>query len=144
MRINDKRIKNYLYDIKNNTIELEKILNQNQDQAILSNPFIIKSIKYTLIEIAEAMANTLQHILAKGLGKPVSGYLDTINKAKAEGIISENLYSALKPFFEFRNALIHRYWIMDDSLILKNLRNGYKDFLTFIEQIERFVSSLNS
>ncbi len=142
MKINEKRIKNYLYDIKNNTNELKNILEQNNDETILNNPFIIKSIKYTLIEIAEAMSNTLQHILAKGLGKPVSGYLDTLNKAKIENIISEKLHSALKPFFEFRNALIHRYWIMDDSLILKNLRNGYKDFFTFIEQIEKKVSEI--
>lgn len=140
MRIDDQRVKSYLYDIKKNTLDLENLLREYTDDAISQDPIIIKAIKYTLIEIAEAMANTLQHILAKGLGKPVSGYLDTLLKAKVERIISEDLFSSLKPFFEFRNALIHRYWIMDDTLILRNLRSGHHHFYGFIEQVEASIS----
>ena len=139
MQIDQERITYYLYDIKRNTLDLENLLKKYTDDSILQDPIIIKAMKYSLIEIAEAMANTLQHILAKGMGRPVSGYIDTLLTARASEIISEDLFSALKPFFEFRNALIHRYWTMDDTLILKNLRPGYKDFYTFIEQIEGII-----
>ena len=69
----------------------------------------LKAAKYILIELAEAMSNTLQHILAKQKGIAVSGYIDTIVKGRKEGIISEGLFEKLKPFFDFRNSLVHRY-----------------------------------
>jgi len=140
MQIDRRRIQTYLYDIKKNAIELEELLKGYTDEVILQNPVVIKAIKYSLIEIAEAAANTLQHILARGMGKPVSGYIDTLVKARETGIISSDLFSTFKPFFEFRNALVHRYWTMDDTLILKNLRTGHKDFYSFIEEIERMIS----
>lgn len=140
MRIDRTRIQTYLYDIKNNALELESLLKEYADESILKNSIVLKAIKYSLIEIAEAMANTLQHILAKGMGRPVTGYIDTLVKAKEAGIISETLFSTLKPFFEFRNVLIHRYWTMDDALILRNLRTGHRDFYTFIEEIEKLIS----
>jgi uncharacterized protein YutE (UPF0331/DUF86 family) len=55
------------------------------------------------------MSNTLQHVLAKQKGIAVSGYIDTIVKGRKQGIISEGLFQKLKPFFDFRNSLVHRY-----------------------------------
>ncbi len=137
MHIDQKRIKEYLYEIKRNSDELADLLKQYPDDKILGDHIIIKAIKYILIETAEAMANTLQHIMAKEYGKPVTGYLDTLLAAKKEGLISDGVFSNLQPFFKFRHALVHRYWIMDDRLILANLRSGSKDFYTFIEEIEQ-------
>src|SRR3990172_9944904 len=102
MHIDRQRIEHYLYDIKKNTIELEDLLNKYTDDALFQDPYIIKAVKYILIEIAEAMANTLQHILAKSLGQPVSGYMDTLLKAKENGILTAGLFFRLNPFFKFR------------------------------------------
>jgi len=65
--------------------------------------------------------------------------MDTLVKAREREIISEGLFSSFKPFFEFRNLLIHRYWKMEDVVILKNLRDSYRDFYVFIEEIERLI-----
>jgi uncharacterized protein YutE (UPF0331/DUF86 family) len=140
MKIDSQRIASYLFTIKSSAVEIENTVNNYSDEVILQTPFIMKAIKYTLIEIAETMANTLQHILAKGIGKPVSGYMDTLITANKNGIITDELYTKMKPFFEFRNALVHRYWIMDDRLILQNLRTNYRDFIVFIEQIESWMA----
>jgi len=139
MNLDSKRIESYLYDIKKNSIELESLLEEHSDEEILKSSILIKAIKYSLIEIAEAMANTLQHILARGMGRPATGYMDTLVKAREREIISEGLFSSFKPFFEFRNLLIHRYWKMEDVVILKNLRDSYRDFYVFIEEIERLI-----
>ncbi len=39
------------------------------------------ALRYLVVEIAEAMANILQHILAKEFGIAVKGYVDTIKKS---------------------------------------------------------------
>lgn len=142
MEIDIKRLNQYLYEIKENTDELKTILKEYSKEEILSDKISIKAIKYILIEIAEAVALVLQHILAKGYGMPVKGYIDTIRKAHEKEIIDSGLYESLKPFFDFRNTLIHRYWEIKDEIIIQNLYNEYIKFYDFIDTIRsRFISS---
>ena len=101
-----------------------------------------KSPNKVLIELAEAMSNTLQHILAKQKGIAVSGYIDTIVKGYKEGIISEELFQKLKPFFDFRNSLVHRYWIIDDEKLIANIQSGKDDFNQFTEELEAYIKSI--
>lgn len=141
MKIDKERIKLLLYEIKENAIDLEKMLAEHTDAEISSDTALIKAIKYTLIEVAEAISLVLQHILAKEFGQPVKGYVETILRASELKIISENLSNRLKPFFDFRNSLIHRYWTVKDETLIKNCREGYRDFSVFIEDIENFLKN---
>jgi uncharacterized protein YutE (UPF0331/DUF86 family) len=102
---------------------------------------VLRGLKYTLIEIAEAMANTLQHILAKDMGEPVVGYVETIIRADETNILSEFLSKKLKPFFDFRNSLIHRYWFISDEKLLRLVRENKTDFISFIEAIENYIKN---
>lgn len=131
------RIRKYLAEIQKNSHELNEIIDQNR---LSPGSIELKAAKYMLIELAEAMANTLQHILAKDRGVAVSGYIDTILKAHEYGIVSEDLFAALKPFFDFRNSLIHRYWKVDDAVLISNIQTGKNDFEKFIEEIEAYLS----
>ena len=128
-------------DITEDTRKIEKILKETSEKDLMSNEIIRLALKYLVIEIAEAMANTIQHILAKHFGIAVKGYVDTIKKGFEKGIVSEDVFKSLKPFFDFRNSLIHRYWKVDDTTFLENLKVGYKDFLRFCEEIEIFLKS---
>ena len=137
MKSDPIRIKRYLTEIRKYRIELNELITQNR---LLPDSIPLKAAKYILIELAEAMADTVQHILAKDKGIPVSGYIDAINKAYENGIISEDVFQRLKPFFDFRNSLIHRYWSVDDTLLIKNIHEGINDFDLFIEAIETFLN----
>lgn len=128
-------------DIIENTRKIEKILIETSNKNLMSEEIIRLALKYLVIEIAEAMANTIQHILAKHFGIAVKGYVDTIKKGFEKGLVSEDVYNNLKPFFDFRNSLIHRYWIVDDMTFIQNLKLGYKDFLRFCEEIENFLKN---
>ncbi len=138
-RIDKRRIQFFLGDIRKNALEIGELLRTYKDDEIT-----MKAIKFMLIEIREAMSNTLQHILARDRGVPVSGYIDTINKAKDLKIISDDLYRKIKPFFDFRNSLIHRYWLIDDKILLENLKDGYKDFDRFNDEIENYIRKIES
>ena len=63
MKLDKERLGKYLDEIAAETIDIEKIINQKND--LLQDPHILKSLKYSTIVIAEAIASTLQHILAK-------------------------------------------------------------------------------
>jgi uncharacterized protein YutE (UPF0331/DUF86 family) len=139
MKIDIIRLKKYLADILRSARELNEIIDQNSLQP---GSIELKAVKYNLIELAEAMSNTLQHVLAKQKGIAVSGYIDTIAKGYKEGLISEELFNKLKPFFYFRNSLVHRYWIIDDEKLIANIISGKDDFDQFVDEIEMFIKSL--
>lgn len=139
MSINYKKIKKYLMDIIEDSRKIEKILKETSEKDLMSDEIVRLALKYLVIEVAEAMANTLQHILAKHFGLAVKGYVDTIKRGFEKSIVSEDVFKSLKPFFDFRNSLIHRYWKVDDVTFIENLRSGYKDFFGFCEEIEIFL-----
>jgi uncharacterized protein YutE (UPF0331/DUF86 family) len=138
MKIDRLRIRKFLSEIQKDTVELEEFL-----KASLDDKRTIKAIRYNLIEIIEAVANILQHILAKDKGSPSSGYLEIIEFAKKEKIISQSAYAMLKPFFEFRNTLVHRYWTIKDDILIKNLNVNYRKFYDFIKEIEGYLKISN-
>lgn len=144
MNIDKKRVTQYLHDIISNTRDIEKLLKEYSDDEIICNKHLLKSLKYSLLEMSEAMSLVLQHILAKQLGIPVKGYIDTIKRAAEYNIISQGLSTSLKPFFDFRNALVHRYWTIDDKILLNNCKLGLKDFFAFIETIERLLGGIEA
>ena len=141
MKIDIEKIQQYLLEIKARHREIEELLLKSSDAEILKEPWVLKALKYALIEIAEAMANTLQHILAKDMGEPVVGYVETIIRAGETSILSESLSKKLKPFFDFRNSLIHRYWFISDEKLLSLVRENRNDFISFIEAIEVYIKN---
>ena len=138
MRIDIKRLRQYLTEIMRNSQELKRIVEQG---ALTPDSIELKAAKYLLIELAEAMSNCLQHLLAKQKGIAVSGYIDTIAKGYKEGILSEGLFQKLKPFFDFRNSLIHRYWTVDDEKLIENIKAGLNDFDQFVDETETYLTS---
>jgi uncharacterized protein YutE (UPF0331/DUF86 family) len=138
MRIDTNRLRQYLTEITRNSQELKKIVEQG---ALAPDSIGLKAAKYLLIELAEAMSNCLQHILAKQKGIAVSGYIDTIAKGHKEGILSEYLFRKLKPFFDFRNSLVHRYWTIDDEKLIENIKAGLNDFDRFVDEMEAYLAS---
>ena len=138
MRADRARIKSYLTEIRRNSLELNTLIDQNQ---LTPNSLALKACKYLLIELAEAMSSTLQHLLAKEKGIAASGYIDVVNKSYEQNLLSYNLYQRLKPFFDFRNSLIHRYWAIDDDQLIANIKAGREDFDRFVEEIEEALVS---
>jgi len=133
--IDKERVERYLDQISHEIDSLNNIIQHNDDEQLLRSPLHIRSIKYSLIVITEAMSNTLQHILAKDYKISVSGYKEVFVKAKDNQIISFELFESLKDFANFRNMLVHQYWKTDDKLLIENLRAGIKDFEQFIKEI---------
>jgi len=136
VRVDEARVRQYLAEIRRKSLELQSLLDAND---LHPDSIALKAAKYILIELAEAMSNTMQHVLAKEMGVAVSGYIDTIHKSHEYKLISQDMYQRLKPFFDFRNSLIHRYWSVDDSRLISNLSRGREDFDRFVEEIEEYL-----
>ena len=125
MDIDKERIEKYLDQIAAEIVDLEQSLSR-EDNDLLGKPNVIKSFKYSVIVIAEAIASTLQHILAKRFNVVVDGYNAVYVESKERDIIPESLLNRLNPFFKFRNMLVLQYWRVDDKKFVNNLREGKK------------------
>jgi uncharacterized protein YutE (UPF0331/DUF86 family) len=75
-----RRIDSYLQQIVTEVADLEKIL-ALPDGQIVSDRAKLKSLKYSVIVIAEAMTGALQHLLAKKHSVAVDGYSDALKKS---------------------------------------------------------------
>jgi len=91
MKIDTEKIQRYLLEIKARHHEIKELLSQSSDAELLKDPWVLKGLKYTLVEIAEALANILQHILAKEMGEPVTGYVETVIQAGETNILPNHL-----------------------------------------------------
>lgn len=140
MRIDVEKIQKYLLEINARHYEIDQLLARTSDAELLKDIWVLKGLKYALVEIAEAMANVLQHVLAKEMGEPVTGYVETIIRAGETKIISDNLSRRLRPFFDFRNSLIHRYWFISDEKLLSLIRENKDDFISFINEVEHYLN----
>ena len=101
MKVDVPRVKQYLAEIRRKGLELQSLLDAND---LLPDSIPLKAAKYILIELAEAISNTLQHILAKDKGVAVSGYIDTIHKSYEYGLISQTCIKGSNLFSIFETA----------------------------------------
>ena len=142
MKLDYERLGKYLDEIAAETIDIEKIFDRKSkkgEDLVQQDPYILKSLKYSTIVIAEAIASTLQHILAKKYNVVIDGYMAVFSRSKENKVISTKLLTRLQPFFRFRNMLVHQYWRVDNNVFENNLRNGLNDFRLFVAEIKKII-----
>ena len=142
MKLDKERLDKYLDQIASETIDMEKIISQKgrKFDDFLQDPHILKSLKYSVIVIAEAIAGTLQHVLAKKHNIVIDGYMAVFRESKEHKVISIELLTRLQPFFRFRNMLVHQYWRVDNKVFVENLRNGLNDFRIFVNETRKIIN----
>jgi len=141
LEIDRERLNRYLLRMEENLEDIKAIL-ASPDEEILSSSRDMKALKYCLIEMAEAMANTLQHLLARRWGKVVDSYLGLIDEAMKREVMDRDLLARLKFFFRFRNLLVHRYWEIEDRTLLLHTRKGVQDFQEFMRETQDWIKGL--
>ena len=142
MKLDYERLGKYLDEIAAETIDIEKIFDRKSkkgEDLVQQDPYILKSLKYSTIVIAEAIASTLQHILAKKYNVVIDGYMAVFSRSKENKVISTKLLTRLQPFFRFRNMLVHQYWRVDNKVFESNLREGLNDFRIFVNEIRKII-----
>ena len=141
MKLDDERLEKYLDEIAAETIDIEKAIrpNSKKNNVLVQDPHILKSLKYSTIVIAEAIASALQHILAKKYNVVIDGYTAVFSKSKDNNVISSKLLTKLQPFVRFRNMLVHQYWRVNNNVFENNLRNGLNDFRLFVAEIKKII-----
>jgi len=141
VKLDHDRLQKYLDEIAAETIDVAGLfkLERRKKISLVGDPTVLKSLKYSTIVIAEAIASVLQHILAKKHNTVIDGYTSVFVKSREKQIISDSLMARLQPFIQFRNMLVHQYWRVDDNVFVQNLSAGLKDFHDFVIEIKQLL-----
>jgi len=106
--LDPKRLRRYCLTIQENIEDIRLLLSRYSDEELMQNRYLLKALKYSLIEIAEAMANALQHVLARLKGEAAESYLEVVEKVRRASLIDVDLLDRLLFFFRFRKT----YWFI--------------------------------
>jgi len=124
VELDRQRIETYLDEIANESMLIKSAIDKT-DEDIVQSP-LLRGLKYSIILISEAIANVLQHILAKKYHVSINGYTQCFAKGRSHNIISENLYNRLKPFSSFRILRFKYCNALQLSLLSYNNLYSYK------------------
>jgi uncharacterized protein YutE (UPF0331/DUF86 family) len=141
MEINLEKIHKNLDYIRESLGEIENI-SRLKDREVLENRTALGALKFELITAVEAICNILTHLLLKLKNKTCSGYIDCIKKAGEVSLIPEELALKLVGLAKLRNLLVHRYWEVDDKLLLEEVKANKGDLEAFVVEMEKLMQNL--
>ncbi len=79
-------------------------------------------------------------MLVRDIGIEVGDDYENIDILKEKGVIDAELAGELKRLNGMRNAIVHKYGIVDTQLILQNLENAKEQLHRFVNIIEGELS----
>jgi len=97
------------------------------------------SMRYLIIQLVEAASSICIHILYNLFNERAEGFPECFMRLKTKGILSEELALKLALAARLRNLLVHRYRVIVDEIVYKNVKESLKDFEDFISHIREFL-----
>jgi uncharacterized protein YutE (UPF0331/DUF86 family) len=138
MKVNRDLILKRIEEIEESIFKLKNYIKVSKEEFIKDKKNV-DATKYQVIRAFEASFSICNHICAKVLRKSPSTYSECFELLAENKIISDNLGKKFSNLAKFRNIIIHLYWEVDDNEVYRNVKNGYKDFQAFVEEIKKFI-----
>lgn len=111
------------------------------DEQFWGNELHMDSLKLHLIQAIEDAASICTHLMARLGGTAPSAYAECFASLHERGVIDESLAERLQAMSRFRNLLVHRYWQIDDALVLRVARENIGDLVEFLRQVGVYLGS---
>jgi len=133
--IEDKMlIRKLLYEVE----EALKVLKSRVDEGVrdIGDAF---AVRYAIIQIVECLA-IISSKLAEVHGAVIEGYVEAMKFLSRLGIVDSEAGEALVRLARLRNLLVHRYWVIDDGRIIKEVReSGIRAIEVAVEGVRRLL-----
>jgi len=98
------------------------------------------SLRYAIILLVEASVDAAVALLEKLFEQPPSSYRESFLRLIEAGIIPARVGEEMARLAALRNAIIHRYWFIDDLRALNEAaRGGIKAVEEFLHKLEECV-----
>lgn len=95
--------------------------------------------RYCLIVMVEALMALSLHIVRRVFNVESETPFHAFRTLKDKDLISTEECDELLKLIRLRNLLVHRYWVVDDEKIYRNVKGDFRSVLNLIERIQKVV-----
>ena len=138
MKINIEKLKARGSDIRKAIENIQKY-SSLPDEEFWQDERNLFAVKYLMLQCMEAIGSICVHILAKKFQVSVSNYAECFERLGELGVLPEQLSVKLRKMIRFRNVLVHRYWDVDDKIVVQYARQDVNDFIDMLKTIWDFL-----
>ncbi len=140
MRLDEGYVRRVLRDAEEALEEISSAI-QAGKAPFISNRTLRFSVRYSVVQLVEALADLGLAILEKGFQEEAEGYRDVFHRLALLGVVSPESAEGMKRLASLRNMIVHRYWDVDDSRIFDDAKEvGVPAVRRFIEEVKGYVS----
>lgn len=135
MAIDCDRISSKIAFIREQVTSIRTLLVGMSEEEILSNPWLIKGLKYALQTAIEAMIDIAYHISAKKYDHAPTEARDALRVLAAGGLITSKDLPVYGAMIGFRNRVVHGYQEVSAERVYEIAKNELGDFEKYIFQV---------
>lgn len=135
MTIDRDRISSKIAFIREQVNSMKTLLNEKSKEDILSNPWIIKGLKYSLQTAIEAMIDIAYHVAAKKYEHAPAEARDALRVLTEGGIIARKDLAVYGAMIGFHNLVVHGYQEVSADRVYEIAHNELGDFEKYLRQI---------
>jgi len=139
--VNKTLVLEKLNKIKEYLKEIEEIINL-KTQEILKDFRNIKTLERNFQLIVDEMLDINLHLISELKLKVPSDFQSSFLIIASSKILPLKFAQKIAPVVGLRNKLVHRYEEIDKTFFIKQLKKERKDFIKYINYINRYLATL--
>jgi len=97
------------------------------------------TVMHLLLIAIEATAALCTHILARLARRVPASYAGCFEELRGLDILDDQMAGRLVQMARFRNLLVHRYWQVDQTRVLRYARESRDDFEAFLTAVGQLL-----
>lgn len=136
--LNKDFILDRIVEIEQRLSQIEQLKNITLDD-FLKDDIRRDSLKYRLLSLIEGLVSLCNHIISRTEVSPPSTYADCFRKLSGLGISSDALVEKIVKLIQFRNILVHQYWVIDDEKIYEITQIDHSFVNEFLKDIKQLL-----
>lgn len=126
--------------IREQAASIREMLAVRSKEEILSDPWLIKGLKYSLQTAVEAMIDLAYHIAARQFGHAPADAREAVRILAEAGLIPTGDVPVYSAMIGFRNRVVHGYQEVSAERVYRMARDDLGDFDRFLSGISTVIS----
>ncbi len=98
-----------------------------------------QATKHSLQEVIEVILDIANHMISGNGWERAETYAEMFERLYDYNVIDEDLKDRLADMARFRNLLVHRYGVIDETRLFCIIKEDLSDIHLFIEKIYRYM-----
>ncbi len=132
--IDEQRVLTLLGEAHKALGQLESLA-ELRDEEMLESQDRLGNLKYQWVVLMEACIDICNHVSVRSYGKTPESYAGCFENLREVGAIPADLASEMGDLARFRNLLVHLYWTVDNTRVIKHTKTRLDVVRRYLREI---------